>query len=58
MTNCNTAELEVEKVSNFKSFCVILAWWYTSVIPALRRLKQEDHEFKTSLGYIGRPFAN
>jgi hypothetical protein len=25
------------------------------VIPALRRLRQEDHEFKTSLGYIARP---
>jgi hypothetical protein len=25
------------------------------VIPALRRLRQEDHEFKASLGNIGRP---
>jgi hypothetical protein len=25
--------------------------WYTSVIPTLRRLRQEDHEFKASLGY-------
>jgi hypothetical protein len=23
--------------------------WYTSVIPPLRRLRQEDHEFKASL---------
>jgi hypothetical protein len=28
------------------------AWWCTPVIPALRRLRQEDHEFKASLGYI------
>jgi hypothetical protein len=26
-----------------------------SVIPTLRRLRQEDQEFKVSLGYIARP---
>jgi hypothetical protein len=26
-------------------------WWYTTVIPALRRLRQEDGEFEDSLGY-------
>jgi hypothetical protein len=30
-----------------------LAWWCTPVMLALRRLRQEDHEFKASLGYIG-----
>jgi hypothetical protein len=29
--------------------------WYSPVIPAHRRLKQENHEFKASLGYIVRP---
>jgi hypothetical protein len=28
--------------------------WHTSVIPALRRLRQEDHEFEASLVYILR----
>jgi hypothetical protein len=29
------------------------AWWYTPIIPALRRLRQqEDHKFETRLGYI------
>jgi hypothetical protein len=31
------------------------AWWCTPVIPAFGRQRQEDGEFKTSLGYIARP---
>jgi hypothetical protein len=30
------------------------AWWYTSLIPALGKLRQEDVEFKASLYYIVR----
>jgi hypothetical protein len=30
-------------------------WWYTPVVPALGRLKQEDGEFKASLGYVVKP---
>lgn len=26
-------------------------WWYTSVIQALWKLKQEDHKFQAALGY-------
>jgi hypothetical protein len=29
-------------------------WWCTPVIPALRRLRQEDQEFEASLGNIVR----
>jgi hypothetical protein len=31
-----------------------LTWWYILVIPALARLRQEVHKFKTSLVYIVR----
>jgi hypothetical protein len=27
------------------------AGWYTSVMPAFRRLRQEDHKFEARLGY-------
>jgi hypothetical protein len=32
-----------------------LAWWHMTVIPALGRLRQDDHEVKDSLVYIVRP---
>jgi hypothetical protein len=45
--------LEPEKVKN-NHFS--WRWWYTTIIPALRSLRQEDHEFEVGLGYIARPF--
>jgi hypothetical protein len=30
-------------------------WCFSPAIPALRRLRQEDHEFKASLDYTERP---
>jgi hypothetical protein len=27
------------------------AWWYTPIIPTLKRWKQEDIEFEASVGY-------
>jgi hypothetical protein len=32
------------------------AWWFTTVILAFGRLRQEDHKFEVSLGYIVRPY--
>jgi hypothetical protein len=29
--------------------------WYTSVIPALERLRQEDCEFKAGMDYVWKP---
>jgi hypothetical protein len=40
------------------------AWWCTSIIPVLVRLKQEDREFKARLDYMRRhcikplPYSN
>jgi hypothetical protein len=41
--------------SNYKRFPSGQTQWLTPIIPTLRRLKQEDLEFKVSLAYIGRP---
>jgi hypothetical protein len=30
----------------------------TLVIPALGKLKQDDHKFQSSMGYIVRPYLN
>lgn len=30
-------------------------WWHTPVIPALEKLRQEDHKLEASLGYRARP---
>jgi hypothetical protein len=38
------------------SLLLSLSWvWVMPIIPAHRRLRQEDHEFKVSLDYIVRP---
>jgi hypothetical protein len=37
---------------------VELAWWCMPIIPALRRLRHEDLEFKASLGYREIPCLN
>jgi hypothetical protein len=37
-----------------KKNCEGWAWWLISIIPALMRLRQKDHQFQASLGYMVR----
>jgi hypothetical protein len=34
---------------------ILWAWYHMAVIPALRKLRQEDREFETCLGYRAKP---
>jgi hypothetical protein len=42
-------------LDSFKLKVQSQVWWCTSINLALRRLRQEDNDFKASLGYIIRP---
>jgi hypothetical protein len=46
-TNCELKMLD--KKSSLTSW-----WWFMPVNPALMSLRQENHKFKTSLGYMVR----
>jgi hypothetical protein len=64
-TNLPVSRAQLTLISVFSSYlginvyiyhiCILVwAWWYTSVILALRKLRQEDQEFETSLDYTAR----
>jgi hypothetical protein len=46
--------IKIYQVVHLK-LCTSWAWWYASIISALGKLRQEDHKFETSLGYVERP---
>jgi hypothetical protein len=39
-----------------KNRCLFPVWWYTLVVQALGRQRQEGQEFKASLDYRMRPY--
>jgi hypothetical protein len=43
-------------LSVIEAHLYIWKWWFKPVIPAFRRLRQEGHEFKVSLGCIARAY--
>jgi hypothetical protein len=47
--------LSSKKESNKEGNSLRLSWWNTPIILRLRGLRQEDHEFKFTLGYTVRP---
>jgi hypothetical protein len=54
MHTCNLSPRGREKRNRkqfFEGIMVSPAWWFMSIILALERWRQEDHEFKASLGY-------
>jgi hypothetical protein len=53
----NFSHLILRKL-HLKSIVTDWAWWFTSVILALVRLRQEDMEFKVSLGYLVKPWLS
>jgi hypothetical protein len=46
--------LNLSKTINFQE------WWFTHIIPALKRQRHKDHKFESSLGYMesSRPAWN
>jgi hypothetical protein len=53
----NTGQIKFIRVCD-KNDSLSQEWWYTPVIPVLRRLRQENYEFHSSMGYIVRPYLN
>jgi hypothetical protein len=43
------------KQSLFKDVLCPLGRWHVAINQALMRLRQEDYEFRVSLGYLARP---
>jgi hypothetical protein len=57
VTHFHNQKIKLKDVNNedyleVKKYLSCQAWWLMPVIPALGRLRQEDHEFKASLGYL------
>lgn len=44
-------DVRAPPLNNFRILRQSLVWWYMPVIPSLERWRQEDQEFKTSLGF-------
>jgi hypothetical protein len=45
---------EVFANKNVQRHKISQVWWYMSTILTIKRLRQEDHEFKATLGYIAK----
>jgi hypothetical protein len=53
--NSYNSTIKKKKQPNFKMSKGSWAWWCVPAIPALQRLRQEDHKFQASLNYTAIP---
>jgi hypothetical protein len=50
-----STRIQPEGINKIKGVKWGQAWWHMHLIPDLRRLRQEDHEFETNLSHILKP---
>jgi hypothetical protein len=48
----------VNKTGTLKKNWFSQAWWYMTIIPTLRKLRQEDYKFEATLCYVNEALSH